>query len=90
MGSSYVGIDDASLGAVVLRFMSQHVKHEVIVAGNDAFYEMKTWASMIPLASKAHPRAFGDRAHAARALGKREHGSNLAGSTRLATGRTLV
>ena len=38
VGFVYAGIDDASLGAVVLRFMAQHVKDELIVAGDDVFY----------------------------------------------------
>jgi hypothetical protein len=42
VGFAYAGIDDASLGSVVLRFMAEHIKHDLIVAGDDVVYEMDT------------------------------------------------
>jgi hypothetical protein len=39
-GFVYAEIDEASLGVVVLRFMADHIHHDVFVAGDDIVYDM--------------------------------------------------
>lgn len=39
-GFRYAGIPEEQLGLAVLCFLAEHVKHDVIVAGDDLVYEM--------------------------------------------------
>jgi hypothetical protein len=88
VGFVYAGIDDGSLGAVVLCLMAQHVKHEVIVARDDVLYETNL-GEYDSLSLEGTPTAFGSRARRSNLRRNSEHGSNVAGSTRLATVQTI-
>ena len=39
-GFGYAGLSDDDLGRVLLRFLAEHVKHDLIVAGDDLVDEM--------------------------------------------------